>query len=138
MDNGNQAFTELGFYTSESDRIAHASYAFSSSKHRVGPDNYWLNQMALADGNVLFGGYELYIDNYRYMERQRLVNVNKDTYRFLQGFRGTRGDWDWETAFVTSKATSDDVTANRLSNNLLKAALRDSTPAAYNLSLIHI
>ena len=132
MDNGNQAFTELGFYTSESDRIAHASYAFSSSKHRVGPDNYWLNQMALADGNVLFGGYELYIDNYRYMERQRLVNVNKDTYRFLQGFRGTRGDWDWETAFVTSKATSDDVTANRLSNNLLKAALRDSTPAAYN------
>ena len=132
MDNGNQAFTELGFYTSESDRIAHASYAFSSSKHRVGPDNYWLNQMALADGNVLFGGYELYIDNYRYMERQRLVNVNKDTYRFLQGFRGTRGDWDWETAFVTSKATSDDVTGNRLSNNLLKAALRDSTPAAYN------
>ena len=132
MDNGNQAFTELGFYTSESDRIAHASYAFSSSKHRVGPDNYWLNQMALADGNVLFGGYELYIDNYRYMERQRLVNVNKDTYRFLQGFRGTRGDWDWETAFVTSKATSDDVTDNRLSNNLLKDALRDSTAAAYN------
>ncbi len=132
MDNGNQAFTELGFYTSESDRIAHASYAFSSSKHRVGPDNYWLNQMALADGNVLFGGYELYIDNYSYMERQRLVNVNKDTYRFLQGFRGTRGDWDWETAFVTSKATSDDVTDNRLSNNLLKDALRDSTAAAYN------
>ena len=132
MDNGMQAFTELGFYTSESDRIAHPSYAFSSSKHRVGPDNYWLNSMALDDGTVLFGGYELYMDNYRYEERQRLVNVKKDTYRFLQGFRGSNDKWDWETAFVTSKATADDVTSNRMSNNLLKAALWDSTAAAYN------
>ena len=61
-----------------------------------------------------------------------LVNVKKETYRFLQGFRGSSGDWDWETAFVTSKATSDDVTSQRMSNNLLKEALYDSTPAAYN------
>ena len=74
----------------------------------------------------------MYIDNYRYEERQRLVNVKKDTYRFLQGFRGSTGDWDWETAFVTSKATADDVTSNRMSNNLLKEALNDSTAAAYN------
>jgi len=132
MANGTEAFTELGFYFSESDRIAHPSFAFSSSKHRVGPDNYWLNQMSLDDGTVLFGGYELYMDNYRYEERQRLVNVKKDTYRFLQGFRGSKGAWDWETALVTSKANSDDVTSNRMSNNLLKAALWDSTPAAYN------
>ena len=50
----------------------------------------------------------------------------------MQGLRGTRGDWDWEAAFLTSKATSDDVTSNRLSNNLLKEALFDSTAAAYN------
>ena len=139
MGNGTEAFTEFGFYTSESDRIAHPSYAFSSSKHRVGADNYWLNQLRF-DGTVdgttysenLFAGYQLYMDNYRYEERQRLVNVKKDTYRFLQGFRGSTGDWDWETAFVTSKATSDDVTSNRMSNNLLKEALNDSTPAAYN------
>ena len=139
MGNGTEAFTEFGFYTSESDRIAHPSYAFSSSKHRVGADNYWLNQLRF-DGTVdgttysenLFAGYQLYMDNYRYEERQRLVNVKKDTYRFLQGFRGSTGDWDWETAFVTSKATADDVTSNRMSNNLLKEALNDSTPAAYN------
>ena len=139
MGNGTEAFTELGFYTSESDRIAHPSYAFSSSKHRVGPDNYWLNSLRF-DGTVdgttysefLFAGYQLYMDNYRYEERQRLVNVKKDTYRFLQGFRGSTGDWDWETAFVTSKATSDDVTSNRMSNNLLKEALNDATAAAYN------
>ncbi len=139
MGNGTEAFTELGFYTSESDRIAHPSYAFSSSKHRVGADNYWLNSLRF-DGTVdgttysefLFAGYQLYMDNYRYEERQRLVNVKKDTYRFLQGFRGSTGDWDWETAFVTSKATSDDVTSNRMSNNLLKEALNDATAAAYN------
>ena len=139
MGNGTESFTELSFYTSESDRIAHPSYAFSSSKHRVGADNYWLNSLRF-DGTVdgttysefLFAGYQLYMDNYRYEERQRLVNVKKDTYRFLQGFRGSTGDWDWETAFVTSKATSDDVTSNRMSNNLLKEALNDATAAAYN------
>jgi len=135
MDNGVEAFTELGFYTSDSDRIAHPSFAFSSSKHRIGPDHYYLNQLKVdVDGvpTAIFAGKQLYIDNYRYEERQRLVNVQKDTYRFLQGFRGTTGAWDWETAFVTSKATSDDVTSNRMSNNLLKEALYDSTQAAYN------
>jgi len=139
MGNGTEAFSELGFYKSESDRIAHPSYAFSSSKHRVGPDNYYLNSL-LFDGTVdgtaystfLFSGYELYIDNYRYAEKQRLVNVKKETYRFLQGLRGSTENWDWEAAFVNSKATSDDVTRNRMSNNLLKAALYDSTEAAYN------
>jgi outer membrane receptor protein involved in Fe transport len=135
MENGMESFTELAFYKSDSDRTAHASYAFSSSKHRVGPDNYYLNQLKVdIDGvpTAIFAGKELYIDNYRYEEKQRMVNVKKETYRFLQGFRGTNGDWDWEAAFVTSKATSDDVTSNRMSNNLLKAALYDSTPAAYN------
>ena len=135
MGNGIESFTELAFYRSDSDRTAHASYAFSSSKHRVGADNYYLNQLMVdVDGvpTAIFAGKPLYIDNYRYEERQRMVNVEKETYRFLQGFRGTNGDWDWETAFVTSKATSDDITSNRMSNNLLKEALNDPTPAAYN------
>ena len=47
MDNGVEAFTEVAAYSSDSDRIAHPSYAFTSSKHRVGPDNYYLNQINL-------------------------------------------------------------------------------------------
>ena len=131
LGNGLESFTELGVYSSDSDRTAHASYAFTSSKHRVGPDNYYLNQMTV-NGVALFAGKQLYIDNYRYEERQRLVNVKKETYRFLQGFRGTNGAWDWEAAFVDSIAKSRDVTRNRMSNNLLKEALNDPTPAAYN------
>ena len=131
MGNGVEAFTELGVYSSDSDRIAHASYAFTSSKHRVGPDNYYLNQL-MYNGVAIFAGQELYIDNYRYTERQRLINVRKETYRFLQGFRGSSGDWDWETAFMSSTAKHRDLTKNRISNNLLKEALRDSSPNAYN------
>ena len=131
MGNGVEAFTELGVYSSDSDRIAHASYAFTSSKHRVGPDNYYLNQL-MYNGVAIFAGQELYIDNYRYTERQRLINVRKETYRFLQGFRGSAGDWDWETAFMSSTAKHRDLTKNRISNNLLKEALRDSSPNAYN------
>ena len=135
MGNGVESFTEIGAYSSDSDRTAHASYAFTSSKHRVGPDNYYLNQLKVdVDGvpTAIFAGKNLYIDNYRYAERQRLINVRKETYRFLQGFRGSSGNWDWETAYVSSIARHRDVTRNRLSNNLLKAALYDSTPAAYN------
>ncbi|SVB21933.1 uncharacterized protein METZ01_LOCUS174787, partial [marine metagenome] len=135
MDNGIESFTEFGAYNSDSDRLAHASYAFSSSKHRVGPNNYYLNQLKVdVDGvpTAIFAGKQLYIDNYRYQERQRRVNVKKETYRFLQGFRGTSGNWDWETAYVSSIARHRDITSNRMSNNLLKAALDDPTPAAYN------
>jgi outer membrane receptor protein involved in Fe transport len=132
LSNGVETFTEIGYYTSDSERRNHPSYAFTSSKHRVGPDNYWLNQMTLPDGTALFAGYELYIDNYRYAEVPRMTYVDKETYRFLQGFRGTTGNWDWETALVYSKATADDVTKNRISNTLLKEALFDDTPAAYN------
>ena len=61
-----------------------------------------------------------------------MVDVEKETIRLLQGFRGSFDEWDWEGAFVHSKATSDDVTHDRISNSLLKEALWDSTPAAYN------
>ena len=126
-----ESFTEIGWYESDSNLTRHPSYAFSSSKHRVGPDNYWLSQMTV-DGTAIFDGYQLYIDNYRYAEVPRIVDVHKTTYRLLQGFRGTKGDWDWETAFVRSKAKADDITHNRVSNTLLKEALWDDTPAAYN------
>jgi iron complex outermembrane receptor protein len=132
LGNGIESFTEASFYTSDYKITRHPSAPFSSVKHRVGPDNYWLNQMKLADGTALFAGKQLYVDNYRFAEKMRRVEVEKKTYRLLQGFRGSFDEWDWEGAFLTSKATTDDITKDRISNNLLKEALFDSTPAAYN------
>jgi outer membrane receptor protein involved in Fe transport len=73
------------------------------------------------------------IDNYRYAEVPRIVNTDAKVYRILQGLRGSWGDnWDWDTAILYNKAERNDVTSNRISNNLMQEALSDPTPAAYN------
>ena len=141
MENGHESFTELSFYKSETNLRRHASAPFSSVKHRVGAENYYNPFGPCGSPNRLpdelipdvpCSGLELTIDNYRLVEAPRIVDNDGDAYRFLQGFRGTLGEWDYETAFVYSKATKTDITRNRVSNNLLKQALFDSTPAAYN------
>ena len=53
-------------------------------KHRVGPDNYWLNQMTVPDGTAIFAGKELYIDNYRYAEVPRMTFVEKKLIDFYK------------------------------------------------------
>ena len=72
------------------------------------------------------------IDNKRWAEVPRIVDNNGETYRFLQGFRGTWGEWDWDTALVWSRATKEDITHNRISNTAMTEALNDTTSAAYN------
>ena len=60
------------------------------------------------------------------MQKNETCQCRQKTYRLLQGFRGEVDDWDWEAALLYSKAKSDDVTSNRVSNTLLKEALSDS------------
>jgi iron complex outermembrane receptor protein len=141
FENGVEAFTELSYYKSETNLRRHATASFSTSKLRVGAENYYnpfgpcgspnrLSDELIPD--VPCSGLELTIDNYRFAELPRIVDNDGDTYRFLQGFRGEMGEWDWEAAFSHSKATKEDITRNRVSNNLMAEALFDSTAAAYN------
>jgi iron complex outermembrane receptor protein len=141
FNNGVEAFTEMSYYKSETNLRRHASASFSTSKLRVGAENYYNpfgpcgSPNRLADElipDVPCSGLELTIDNYRYAELPRIIDNDGDSYRFLQGFRGEIGDWDWETALAHSKATKDDITRNRVSNNLMVEALFDPTAAAYN------
>ena len=137
--NGIESFTEVAGYQYESNLFRHPSASFSTVKLRVGPDNYY-NPFGTGPGRlpeadalgVPAEGYTLEIDNYRIAEYPRVVDNDGDSYRLLQGFRGSAGDWDWETALTWSKATADDVTHNRVSNNLMQEALNDPTEAAYN------
>ena len=146
--NGNQAFSEFSYYSSETNQNNSPSAAFSSSKLIIPASNYWnpfgasilpngnLNPNRL-DSDILIDvpdeGLAVIMDNYRFVDiGSRRVNVEKDTYRFLQGIRGSWNNWDWETAVFISKATSDDITSNRLSNTLVEQALALSTPEAYN------
>ena len=136
-----EAFTELAYYRSDTNTLRHPSASFSSVKLRVGPENYYnpfgpcgspnrLPESVIPD--VPCSGLELEIDNYRYAELPRVVDVDGTVFRLLQGLRGSWDQWDWEGAVVWSKAERSDVTSNRVSNNLMVAALADSTPAAYN------
>jgi iron complex outermembrane receptor protein len=141
FENGMESFTEASFYQSKTNLRRHATASFSTSKLRVGAENYYnpfgpcgspnrLDNALIPD--VPCSGLELVIDNYRFAELPRIVDNDGDTYRFLQGLRGSFGEWDWEAAFVHSKATKEDITKNRVSNILMSEALFDPTPAAYN------
>ena len=146
--NGNQAFSEFSYYISETNQNNSPSAAFSSSKLIIPASNYWnpFGASILPNGNlnpnrldpdilidVPDEGLAIIMDNYRFVDiGPRRVNVEKDTYRFLQGIRGSWNNWDWETAVFISKATSGDITSNRLSNTLVEQALALSTPEAYN------
>jgi outer membrane receptor protein involved in Fe transport len=141
FESGLESFTEILYYDATSNLRRHGSYP-SPVKFEVGAANYY-NPLGPCDSpnrlpdsiigtDVPCTGVTLLIDNYRFDEAPRIVDTDVDTYRFLQGFRGTAGEWDWESAVSISRATSHDVTHNRVSNTLMQEALNDPTPAAYN------
>lgn len=140
LENGMESFTEFSYYTSETNLRRHATAPFSTSRLRVGAQNYYNpfgpvgspNRLASLDDDTFPDGLELQIDNYRFHEFPRIIDNDGKTFRFLQGFRGDIGNWDWESAVSWSKAEKEDVTSNRVSNNLINEALFDPTPAAYN------
>ena len=116
FDNGVQSFTELMGYQSKTNLNRHPSAPFSTVKLRVAADNYYNpfgpcgspNRLpdSVIGTDVPCAGLELEIDNYRFAELPRVVDNDGDTYRFLQGFRGSYDKWDWETAPVSSTAKS--------------------------------
>lgn len=142
LENGMESFTELLFYQSNSNLNRHASASFSSVKLEIGANNYYnpfgpcgsanrLPDSVIGD-DVPCSGLKLLVDNYRFTEVPRVVDVDGRTYRLLQGLRGSVNEWDWEAAFSHAGATKSDVTRNRVSNTLMQEALNDSTAAAYN------
>lgn len=135
-----ESFTELMYYTGDTNLIRHpASFVNSASNLTVGAANYWNpfgpcgspNRIANIP-SVPCAGVELLMDNYRFSEVPRIVENKNEMFRVVQGLRGKAGGWDWESAVVWNKAENDDITRNRISNNLMQAALNDPTPAAYN------
>jgi outer membrane receptor protein involved in Fe transport len=144
MENGTESFTEVSWYEADSTFLRHPSLASSGAADlQLGPQNYY-NPFGPCDSpnrlppeiigtDVPCTGTRLEIDNYRFAEFPRISETDNQTWRVVQGFRGTRGKWDWESAVTLSKAKRNNVTRNRVSNTLMQEALDDPTPAAYNL-----
>ena len=151
MSNGNELFAEIGRYTSDYSRLKEPAGDFSVALLELGPDYYWSNALGITAANIaaqeaanairVADGKSakaiktnIRIDNWRPDIGPRVINVEKETYRYLLGFRGTTDNgWNWETAYLYSKAETNDVTDNRLSNSLLQAGLNDSTASAINI-----
>tara|TARA_B100000902_G_scaffold285_1_gene357 strand:- start:2557 stop:5466 length:2910 start_codon:yes stop_codon:yes gene_type:complete len=133
MGNGQEFFAEIGQYNSEYSRLKEPAGDFSTALLNIGPDYYFTNLLGINEDNSS-SNKNIRIDNWRPDIGPRIINVEKDTSRYLFGFRGeTDSGWDWETAILKSKAESEDFTQNRLSNSLLQAGLNDSTSSAINI-----
>ena len=133
LQNGNELFAEIGQYNSEYRRLKEPAGDFSTALLNIGPDYYYTNLLGINSDNSS-SNKNIRIDNWRPDIGPRVINVEKETSRFLIGLRGTTDSgWDWETAILSSKAESEDFTQNRLSNSLLQAGLADSTSNAINI-----
>lgn len=147
--NGLESFTEVSAYLSYTNTIRHAATRLSAvNKYRIAADNPYnpFGPCLLPDGSgnpyryddpvamadVPCSGYELEIDNYRWTAAPRIVDNDGEVFRLLQGFRGEIGTWDWEAAVTWSRATKEDVTHQRISNNAITDAMNDPTLGAYN------
>jgi outer membrane receptor protein involved in Fe transport len=144
MESGVESFTELSWYEADSTYLVDATYlSIGNGDIQIGPEYYW-NPFGPCDSpnrlpaeiigdQVPCSGTRLEVDNYRANEAPRVSDTENHIYRIVQGFRGSKGSWDWETALVWSEAERLNVTHNRISNTLIQEMLNSPSPGTYNI-----
>lgn len=121
MDNGMEFFGEASYYHADYMRERETAAILSSTRIVI-PDTAFYNPF----------GQAIRIMDLRPIDAgPRIINVKNDSFRLLGGFRGTMGNWDWETAALHSEATTKDRT-NRISNTLFQQAIGRTDSSAYN------
>lgn len=143
LDNGVEAFGELGYYQAVSEALQPPVVNLNSLW--IPASNYWnpFGATTLPDGtpnpnrlpgltNVPAAGLPVQMSNYRYVDTgfQR-VRVENYQARFLAGLRGEWNGWNWETALLYSEAEAEDRSPN-INMTALQQQLALSTPDAYN------
>lgn len=148
LSNGVEAYTEIGYYHSFATQVLFPGTSLGSggcgkSGKCTQPlliplSNYWLQQLVDDDGNklvddtsVISNGLGLYKSRHRF-DSPRGYDSDRVTLRFLQGFRGALGNWDWDGAILWSDAKSKQKNTNRMSLSLFDQNIALSTPNAYN------
>lgn len=146
LDSGVEAYTEIGLYHSLAVQQLYpgttlgaggcAATGTCTQPFLVPLSNYWLNQLVDSSGNKFVdkevkNGLGVWKSRHRF-DTPRGYDSHRTSLRFVQGFRGRTGDWDWDTAVVWSQAKSKQNNTGRQQMSLLDAALAKSTPDAYN------
>ena len=123
FDNGMEFFGEASYYYADFTRRRETAQLISSQRNRVSvPATAFYNPF----------GEAISIGRFRPIDAgPRETNVKNDSFRILGGLRGDWNDWDWETAFVHSEATTKDRT-NRVSLTLFQDAISRTDATAYN------
>jgi len=143
LDNGVEAFGEVGYYQAVSEALQPPVVNLNSLW--IPASNYWnpFGATTLPDGtpnpnrlpgltNVPAAGLPVQMSNYRYVDTgfQR-VRVENYQARFLAGLRGEWNGWNWETALLYSEAEAKDRSPN-INMTALQQQLALATPDAYN------
>ncbi|PKP81620.1 MAG: TonB-dependent receptor [Alphaproteobacteria bacterium HGW-Alphaproteobacteria-18] len=144
MPNGMQTFGEIGYYFAETSALQQSPTMLSSARITVPTSNYWnpFGPETFADGtanpnrlpglNISPDGAAVTLTSYRFDDfGLSNVNVENHQFRFLTGLRGEMGAFDWESAWLYSRATVRDE-QDGVSSSRLQEALSWSTPDAYN------
>jgi len=145
LDNGVDAYTEIGYYTSKVNRVLYpGTFLGSGSSTKKGgatqpfyipATNYWVQQLQRADGSSFVDKEtvtHLWSRYFRF-QQSRGYDSKRETFRLLQGFSGSfENGWDWDTAVVWSKATSDMDNFGRVSMTKAEEAVALTTPDAFN------
>ena len=146
LDSGVEAYTEIGLFHSLAVQQLYAGTTLGSrdcaatgsctQPFLVPLSNYWLNQLVDSSGNKFVdkevkNGLGVWKSRHRF-DTPRGYDSHRTSLRFVQGFRGRAGNWDWDTGVVWSQAKSKQNNTGRQSMTLLDAALAKPTPDAYN------
>ncbi|MGY0633730.1 TonB-dependent receptor plug domain-containing protein [Luteimonas sp. A478] len=138
------AFGEVSYYKARFESMREQASSLGSAPMIVPASNYYnpFGAMYLPDGtlnpNRLPGidapeeGLDLRITSYRAIDTARPYTVDDDSYRVMAGVRGYLGNFDWESAVLYSRATTEDTQHGSISNSLFAEALGRSDPGAYN------
>lgn len=132
-------FAEVGYYHSDYNAVRETETSLANQRMIVPANNPFnplgpVGSPARLPGltGVPTGGLALELIDYRPVDVGPLTyNVDNVTTRFLGGFRGEVGGWDWEAAALYSRARSND-TMRTISATLFQQALSRTGPDAYN------
>lgn len=132
-------YLEGSYYRSENLRSNSATAQLSAVPIGISRDAYWNpfgpvgSPSRLPGTTISANGADVIMERMRYVDvGPRLVENTKDAWRFVGGFKGSFGNWDFDTGFLYSEAKSVDLTHNRISNTLLQNAINRTDASAYN------
>ena len=108
----------------------------SNLNYTTTPDNCTLDGSSSSKSDFFNDSYSTYgpmAAGYFRFPNLRTNTTELETIRLLQGIRGSFNNWDWESAILYSKATSDDSTDGRVAMDLLDYGLSKTDETAINL-----